>query len=636
MADKPLSVGFNVPFEEAIKATDAREVVLPSKYYGELQGIHRQLSFSVAGLATHDQLNGVLDSLKKAVSAGTPYKKWADELSVEGVALPPYRLENIYRTNLQNAYQRGHWEQVQASKAVRPFLMYDAINDTRTRPSHKAMDGIIRPVDDPFWNSHYPSNGFMCRCTVISLSEAQAKSRSGGDNGLNKKVDLNTMKPDNGWDYNVGEDISVGVNKAIKDKAATTKASLKNPLKKSVLVPPDDKLNIDNIVAKTPANAPPKAPVPAPAKPKVEPTPAPASGTIKAGDTPQTDSAAAGWDKDHLNSLQQKFPYKFQDGVFNSAMSKTGGKAKNLLTGETWDIDADGNIIHSTLKKGAIPKKILEHYENKIVPADSAFKNTQTDPVAKTWDKQSLDIMRWKFPDKFDKKGNWNGGSEAHPTPTAEKLKGLLLKDYQNFTYNNFTNDDAKIIDDFLTKYGGRSSFSDRTFDEGLRIAKEFGLTEIEHQAIYLYTDTAYERLNEVIGGWTTNVASSAELELLRRFEKVMNKGLSKLPSQAGTLRRDVHYSASILDKYKAGSTITEGHFSSTTTKISGVGTFERGSNTIIYFKTKPNEAHQINDISRHKGHEAEVLVKSGQAFKVNSKAYDDKLKKWIIHLEGV
>ena len=627
MADKPLSIGFNVPFDEAIKATEARDVVLPSKYYGELQGIHRQLSFSVAGLATHDQLNGVLDSLTKAVSAGTPYSQWAKELNVDGVALPPYRLENIYRTNLQNAYQRGHWEQVQSSKAVRPFLMYDAINDTRTRPSHKAMDGIIRPVDDPFWNSHYPSNGFQCRCTVISLSEAQAKARSGGDNGLNKKVDTNTMKPDSGWDYNVGEDISVGVNKVIKDKLNATKAPLKKPLKNSVLVPDSDPLHVDNIVAKTPAKAPPKAPAPAPA---------PTSGAIKAGDTPQTDSAASGWTKDHLNSLQQKFPYKFQDGVFNSAMSKSGSKAKNLLTGETWELDSNNEIIPNTIKKGAVPKKILSDYQNKIVPADSDFKNKQTDPVAKTWDKQSLDIMQWKFPDKFDKKGNWVGGSTAHPTPTAEALKGNLLTEYQEFTYKNFSVEEADIIEKMAAKHGGKTPFADRTFDEGMRIAKEFGLSEAEHKAIYLYTSSTYERLNEVIGGWASSVASQTELDLLRNYERLMNKGLSKLPSQVGTLRRDVGYSAATLDKYVAGATIAEGHFASSTTKIAGVGTFERSSNTIIYFKTKSSEAHQINDISRYKGSENEVLVKSGQTFKVNSKAYDDKLKKWIIHLEGV
>ncbi len=40
--------------------------------------------------------------------------------------------------------------------------MYDAINDNRVRPSHLAMDGIIRPVDDPFWAKNAPINGYRC------------------------------------------------------------------------------------------------------------------------------------------------------------------------------------------------------------------------------------------------------------------------------------------------------------------------------------------------------------------------------------------------------------------------------------------------------------------------------------------
>jgi hypothetical protein len=110
--------------------------------------------------------------------------------------------------------------------------MYDAINDSRVRPAHLAMDGIIRPVDDPFWNTHAPLNGYRCRCRLISLSEGQAQARSGADtknqkyygpegqeipqvqggHGLNKVIDEEGMKPDKGFDYNPGEDLLAGVN----------------------------------------------------------------------------------------------------------------------------------------------------------------------------------------------------------------------------------------------------------------------------------------------------------------------------------------------------------------------------------------------------------------------------------------
>ena len=46
------------------------------------------------------------------------------------------------------------------------MLVYRTVGDSRVRPDHEALDGIAKPVDDPFWNTFYPPNGFLCRCTV--------------------------------------------------------------------------------------------------------------------------------------------------------------------------------------------------------------------------------------------------------------------------------------------------------------------------------------------------------------------------------------------------------------------------------------------------------------------------------------
>lgn len=78
--------------------------------------------------------------------------------------------------------------------------MYDAINDSRTRPAHRAMDGFIAPVSHPIWKRWYPPCGFNCRCSVISLSEAQAKIR-----GYTGRVREPTVDPDAGWGTDPGE-----------------------------------------------------------------------------------------------------------------------------------------------------------------------------------------------------------------------------------------------------------------------------------------------------------------------------------------------------------------------------------------------------------------------------------------------
>lgn len=48
---------------------------------------------------------------------------------------------------------------------------YVAVLDARTRPEHMAWHGTVLRWDHPWWQTHYPPNGWRCRCTVMQLSE---------------------------------------------------------------------------------------------------------------------------------------------------------------------------------------------------------------------------------------------------------------------------------------------------------------------------------------------------------------------------------------------------------------------------------------------------------------------------------
>lgn len=209
-------------FKEAVEFAASRRVALPSEYYGDLQGAKRNEAFTVAGVAQREQLQAVMDSLNKVLGQGVSFKDWKEMVrSGEiGLDLPEYRLNNIFRTNMQTAYNHGHYEQQQRNKGTRPYLMYDAVNDSRTRPSHLAMDNIIRPVDDPFWEVHYPPNGYQCRCTTISLTEAQARAR-GGVTGEPKD---GWPSPDKGWDYNPGASPETGIQQALGQRPNASEA----------------------------------------------------------------------------------------------------------------------------------------------------------------------------------------------------------------------------------------------------------------------------------------------------------------------------------------------------------------------------------------------------------------------------
>jgi hypothetical protein len=87
----------------------------------------------------------------------------------------PRRLKVIYDTNLRTAHAEGQWERIQASKDVLPYLLYDHTPSDYERKEHKAWDGLVLPVDDPWWLVHKPVKAWGCKCTVIPLGARQVE-----------------------------------------------------------------------------------------------------------------------------------------------------------------------------------------------------------------------------------------------------------------------------------------------------------------------------------------------------------------------------------------------------------------------------------------------------------------------------
>ena len=191
-----------VRFAEAIALARKQGVVLPEVYYGLLQGAARDQAFSIAGIASLAQLEDVWTDLQRSLADGETFADWQAQAATLALDLPEHRLDNIYRTNLQSAWNRGRSEQIQRNRRTHPWLRYDAVNDSRTRPAHAAMDGKIFHIDDPIWQIWYPPCGYRCRCRVIAMTDAEAKRRikigqdAGSDPTARPAVD-----PDEGWDY---------------------------------------------------------------------------------------------------------------------------------------------------------------------------------------------------------------------------------------------------------------------------------------------------------------------------------------------------------------------------------------------------------------------------------------------------
>ena len=177
---------------KAIEWLQAKGVTAES--YRNLTASEIAKVYTIARITDLDMLNDIKQSMIKAADNGQAFADWRKDilqhLQNKGWLHPnghdgkviidptsgevfgaPRRLENIYRTNMQTAYSAGQYQGYMANIDSRPYWMYDAVGDHRTRPAHAAMDGLVYRYDDPFWATFYPPNGYRCRCSVIALSE---------------------------------------------------------------------------------------------------------------------------------------------------------------------------------------------------------------------------------------------------------------------------------------------------------------------------------------------------------------------------------------------------------------------------------------------------------------------------------
>lgn len=192
-------------YADSIEAALKRRVVLPSEFYGQLAGQARNAAFSVSRLAGIEQIQTVLESLVDDLKAGGDFEAWRRRvLSTPGLGqLTPAHLENIYRTNLQVWHSAGRARSILENRSTHPFLQYSAILDTRTRPSHAKLHGIIKPIDDPFWHTRFPPLGFQCRCQVVALTRRQAERRLREAEARGQPADFvpADADADPGWKY---------------------------------------------------------------------------------------------------------------------------------------------------------------------------------------------------------------------------------------------------------------------------------------------------------------------------------------------------------------------------------------------------------------------------------------------------
>ena len=181
------------PHSEAIALIKGKPVVTRAVFDQMLPEL-RGRAFTVSGIEGANVLQRVRDTLATLPQGGRE-GTW-DNVKKDLVAeLDPYlgdnadqRAELLLRTHGFQAFQASNWRVAQED-ADTTHLQYLTMEDDRVRPSHAALDGLVLPKDDPFWDTHTPPWDWGCRCRIrpmnpdlVDIARAQDEKQNNPEN----------------------------------------------------------------------------------------------------------------------------------------------------------------------------------------------------------------------------------------------------------------------------------------------------------------------------------------------------------------------------------------------------------------------------------------------------------------------
>ncbi len=177
---------FNQPFHEQIAYFEQKRVKPTREWTDAMRGVHDR-SFVIAGATDPAMLSEFQTALADAMQKGTTletFRKDFDRIAARyGWSYKGergWRTRVIFETNMRTSYMAGRLKQMRDPDVLklRPIWQYRH-GETRLpkspREKHKAWHGLCLRHDDPFWDTHFPPNGWLCSCGVRTLSMRELK-----------------------------------------------------------------------------------------------------------------------------------------------------------------------------------------------------------------------------------------------------------------------------------------------------------------------------------------------------------------------------------------------------------------------------------------------------------------------------
>ncbi len=219
--------------------------------YRDVWQVEHANAFTVAKVTELDLLEDIREAVDQAIENGETFAQFRKQLepllkkrgwwgikdmvdpktgeTVSAKLGSPRRLKTIYRANMKTARAAGQWDRAQRTKKVRPYLVYSLGPSRVHRDKHLAWNRLVLPIDHEFWNTHYPPNGWGCKCRVRQVSKQEAQRLGGASqdpviqmrkwkNKRTGETQFVAQGIDPGWDYNPGKGRKKNLTGLLEDK----------------------------------------------------------------------------------------------------------------------------------------------------------------------------------------------------------------------------------------------------------------------------------------------------------------------------------------------------------------------------------------------------------------------------------
>lgn len=131
--------------------------------------------FSFSAAKNYQELRTITEALQDEEGKLRTFPDFKEQVAGINQKFNAVWLQTEYDTCIATATQSARWQQFKAQKDIFPYLRYQTAGDDSVRDEHRLLDGVTKRIDDPFWKTYYPPNGWNCRCEVIQVPDDEAE-----------------------------------------------------------------------------------------------------------------------------------------------------------------------------------------------------------------------------------------------------------------------------------------------------------------------------------------------------------------------------------------------------------------------------------------------------------------------------